>query len=92
MLRVEDPTDNQGHGWKQMTAEEIASLLYFAIRTLPKRVRSDLYGRDATKADEAARKVANALADRLKACAVFGSARPYEWRGVQLPFADQSRS
>lgn len=71
-----------------MAAEEIADLLYFTIRTLPKRVRSDLYGRDATKADEAARRVANALADRLKDCAVFGSERTYEWRGVQPPFAD----
>ena len=91
MLRVDDPTDNHGFGWRQMAAEEIADLLYFTIRTLPKRVRSDLYGRNAAKADEAARQVANALADRLKACAVFGSERTYEWRGVQPPFTDQSR-
>lgn len=88
MLRVDDPTDNHGLGWKQLEASEIAELLYFTIRTLPRSVRSDLYGRNPMKADEAARKVATALAERLKACAVFGTAKPYEWRGCQGPFTD----
>jgi hypothetical protein len=86
MLRVEDPTDNRGLGWKQLEAGEIADLLYFTIRTLPKSVRNDLYGRNPMKADEAARKVAAALAERLKTCAVFGQAKSYEWGGCQGPF------
>jgi hypothetical protein len=83
MLRVEDPTNNRGLGWKQLEAGEIAELLYFTIRTLPKSVRNDLYGRNPMKADEAARKVAKALADRLTGYPVFGAARPYEWRGLE---------
>jgi len=76
MLRVEDPTDNNGRGWREMTGEEIAQFLYFTVRTAPKHLRSDLNGRNPIKGDYAAKRIAEMLADRLKGYPVLGPARP----------------
>jgi len=74
-MRLDDPTDNGGRGWRRFTAEEIADLVYIAVRLIARGVRSDLADRDATKADEAARTVAKAVADRLAGYPTFGPAR-----------------
>lgn len=75
MLRVEDPTDNHGRGWREMTGHEIAELLYFTVRTAPKHLRYDLNGRNPIKGDYAARRIAEMLAERLRGYPVFGPAR-----------------
>ena len=50
--------------------------LHLAIRLIRRGVRNDLAGRDASKADDAARKLAEAVSERLKAYPTFGPARP----------------
>lgn len=82
MRRLDDPCDNHGRGWREMTEEEVASLVYIAIRLSTRGTRTGLAGKDAAKADEAAKTIANAVAARLKACAVFGPARPAEGPSV----------
>jgi hypothetical protein len=74
-MRVDDPGDNGGRGWRRLASDEVASLAYLAIRLASKGVRSDLAGRNASKADEAARKVAEAVSARLAAYPTFGPAR-----------------
>jgi hypothetical protein len=85
MLRVDDPDDNRGLGWRQLSAEEIADFLYFTVLKLPKSVVNDLKHVDTRKSGEAARRISAALADRLTPCAVFHAARSYEWRGLESP-------
>jgi hypothetical protein len=85
MLRVDDPDDNRGLGWRQMAAEEIAEFLYFTVLKLPKSAVNDLKHLDTRKSTQAARRISKALAERLAPCAVFKAARAYEWRGVQGP-------
>ena len=75
-MRLDDPSDNGGRGWRRLRWEEIADLAYMAIRLIRKGIRSDLSVRNAAKADEAARKVAEAVASRLAAYPVFGPSRP----------------
>src|SRR5215212_7931725 len=75
-VRLEDPSDNGGRGWRRLEAHEVTALAYLAIRLIRKRVRTDLAGRDASKADEAARRVAEAVSQRLAAYPVFGAQRP----------------
>ena len=74
-MRLDDPSDNGGRGWRRLTSEEIADLAYIAIRLVRRAVRTDLSARDATKADEAARKIAQAVSSRLTAYPIFGPAR-----------------
>jgi hypothetical protein len=75
-MRIDDPSDNGGRGWRRLERDEVVALVYLAIRLIRKGVRTDLAGRDATKADEAARKLAEAVSDRLAAYPTFGPARP----------------
>ena len=74
-MRIDDPFENGGRGWRQLTSEEVAALAYLAIRLASKGIRSDLAGRNASKADEAARKLSEAVAVRLAAYPTFGPAR-----------------
>lgn len=74
-MRVEDPTNNGGRGWRRLDTEEIATLAYLAIRLIGKGVRTDLAGRNAAKADEAARRLAEAVSGRLSAYPVFGPSK-----------------
>ena len=75
-MRLDDPSDNGGLGWRRLERQEVTALAYLAIRLIRKGVRTDLAGRDASKADEAARRVAEAVSDRLAAYPTFGPARP----------------
>ena len=59
-----------------MEADEVADLAYLAIRLISRGVRGDLAGRNAAKADEAARKLAQAVSRRLAAYPIFGPVRP----------------
>jgi len=63
-----------GRGWKRFTAEEIADLVYIALRLLARSLRSDLAARDPMKADKATRKAAEAVAARLEGYPTFGPA------------------
>ena len=54
-MRLVDPSDNGGRGWRRLEREEVAALAYLAIRLIRRSVRKDLAGREASKADEAAR-------------------------------------
>ena len=64
-MRIDDASDNGGRGWRRLDADEVASLAYLAIRLARKSLRTDLAGRDASKADEAARQLAEAVSSRL---------------------------
>jgi hypothetical protein len=75
-MRLDDPSDNGGRGWRRLAADEVAALAYIAIRLAGRRVRADLAGRNAGKADEAARKLSEAVSARLAAYPIFGPARP----------------
>jgi hypothetical protein len=74
-MRLDDPSNNGGRGWRRLASDEVADLAYLAIRLASKGVRSDLAGRNASKADEAARKLAEAISGRLQAYPTFGPAR-----------------
>src|SRR4051812_6827790 len=74
-VRLDDPSNNNGRGWKRLESEEVAALAYLAIRLVSRSVRMHLAGRDASKADEAARMLAEAVSRRLAAYPVFGPER-----------------
>lgn len=74
-VRLDDPSDNSGRGWRRLGSEEVAALAYLAIRLIRKGIRTDLAGQNAAKADEAARRLAEAVSERLAAYPVFGPAR-----------------
>lgn len=71
-MRIDDPLDNAGRGWRRLSADEVAELAYLAIRLSRPSVRKDLAGRNAAKADEAARWIAKAVSGRLRAYPTFG--------------------
>jgi hypothetical protein len=73
-MRLDDPSDNGGRGWRRLTSQEIADLAYIAIRLVRRAVRANLSARDAAQADEAARKLAEAVSSRLAAYLIFGPA------------------
>lgn len=75
-MRLDDLSDNGGRGWRRLEADEVAALAYIAIRLASRGTRVDLAGRDAAKADEAARKLSEAVSGRLAAYPTFGPARP----------------
>jgi hypothetical protein len=75
-MRIADPTDNNGRGWRRLEPHEVAALAYLAIRLIRKGVRVDLASRDASKADDAARTLADAVSRRLTPYRVFGPERP----------------
>lgn len=66
-MRIDDPSDNGGRGWRRLARDEVADLAYLAIRLASRGIRSDLAGRNAAKADEAARKLSEAVSARLAA-------------------------
>lgn len=74
-MRIDDPSDNGGRGWRRLASDEIADLAYLAIRLASRGVRSDLAGRNAAKADKAAKKLAEAVSARLATYPTFGPAR-----------------
>jgi len=74
-VRLDDPSDNGGRGWRRLTAEEVGDLAYIAIRLVRRAIRAELSARDAAKADEAARKLAQAVSSRLAAYPIFGPAK-----------------
>ena len=78
MLRLEDPTDNHGMGWRRLSGEELIGLLYIAIRLTRRGVRRDFHGVDASKADAAVKTIAKQVVERLRHYPVFGPARPAE--------------
>ena len=82
-MRLDDPSDNGGRGWRRLNAEEIAALAYLAIRLIGKGVRSDLAGRNAAKADDAARRLAEAVSERLAAYPVFGPSKAARGHSAQ---------
>ena len=75
MMRFDDPSDNGGRGWRRLAADEVADLAYIAIRLCRKAVRADLAGRNAAKADDAARALAQAVANRLRPYRTYGPGR-----------------
>jgi hypothetical protein len=75
MLRLNDPTDNRGLGWKRLTEAELADLLYIGLKLARRSHRRDLTDRNALKADAAAGAIAKQLADRLRHYPVFGPVR-----------------
>lgn len=76
MRRLDDPTDNNGRGWRELAGDEVAAIAYLAIRLCSRSVRANLTGRNAAKADEAAMILARTVADRLRAYPTFGPVRP----------------
>ena len=74
-MRIDDASDNGGRGWRRLDADEIANLAYLAIRLSRKSLRKDLVGRDAAKADAAAKGLAEAVSSRLRAYPTFGPCR-----------------
>ena len=83
-MRLDDPSNNGGRGWRRLEREEVVALAYLAIRLIRRGVRTDLAGRDASKADEAARRLAEAVSDRLAAYPTFGPARPADGHAAGL--------
>ena len=75
-MRLDDPKDNGGRGWRRLSLTEVADLAYIAIRLAARSIRSDLSAREAAKADEAARKLSQAISERLEAYPTFGPERP----------------
>ena len=90
-MRLEDPSDNDGRGWRRREREEVAALVYLAIRLIRRSVRNDLAGRDASKADEAARRLAEAVSDRFAAYPTFGPAKPAGGHSAGLGSTDADR-
>ena len=78
MLQLDDPTDNRGLGWARLTEEQLVSLLYIGLKLADRRYRRGLTERDATKADAAAKAIAELLAERLRHYPIFGPARASE--------------
>ncbi|GAA4751645.1 hypothetical protein GCM10023264_17980 [Sphingomonas daechungensis] len=91
-MRLDDPLDNGGRGWRRLEPEEVAALAYLAIRLIRRGVRNDLAGRDASKADEAARRLAEAVSERLRAYPTFGPARPVGGHSAGCGSRDADRS
>ena len=75
-MRIEDPSNNGGRGWRRLGPKEVADVAYIAIRLVSRGVRTNLSAREAAKADEAARKLAEAVSDRLAAYPTFGPDEP----------------
>ena len=75
-MRLDDPSNNGGRGWRRLESDEVAALAYIAIRLTIRGVKADLAGRNADSADKAARKLSEAVATRLAAYPTFGPARP----------------
>jgi hypothetical protein len=76
MLQLNDPTDNRGLGWVQLTEDQLVGLLYIGLKLARRSHRTGLTDRNATKADDAAKAIAKLLAERLRHYPVFGPARP----------------
>ena len=76
MLRIDDPTDNDGRGWKRLSEDELASLIYMSLRLTSKSVRPAYVDRNPAKVDEAVRMLARNVASRLKGYATFDPIRP----------------
>ena len=75
-MRLDDPSENGGRGWRRLESDEVAALAYIAIRLTIRGVKADLAGRNADSADKAARKLSEAVATRLAAYPTFGPAKP----------------
>lgn len=76
MLRLDDPSNNRGLGWKRLSEDELVDLFYIGLKLARRSHRAALTDRSAMKSDEAAKAIAKHLADRLKHYPVFGPARP----------------
>ena len=74
-MRLDDPSDNGGRGWRRLESDEVAALAYIAIRLAIRGVKADLMGRNADSADKAARKLSEAVSARLAAYPTFGPAK-----------------
>jgi hypothetical protein len=66
MLRLSDPTDNKGRGWRQLTDEELTGIIWMALRLTTRGTRSAFAGRNASASDEAVRAMAAAVWERLR--------------------------
>jgi hypothetical protein len=44
-MRLDDPSDNGGRGWRRLESDEVAALAYIAIRLAIRGVKADLAGR-----------------------------------------------
>lgn len=75
MLRLEDATDNDGRGWRQLTEDELASFIYMALRLAPKGVRNAYVDLNASKVAEAVRALSKLVAARLSHYPTFGPDR-----------------
>ena len=76
MLKLDDPTDNRGRGWKRLSEAELVDLIYIGLQLARRSARAALVDRNATKANDAAKAIAKQLADRLSHYPVFGPSRP----------------
>ena len=90
-MRLDDPSDNAGRGWRRLSLSEIADLAYMAIRLAKRSVRVDLAAREAAKADEASRKLADAVSRRLEAYPTFGPEKPAEGHSARCNADGQSK-
>lgn len=90
-MRLDDPSDNGGRGWRRLSADEVANLAYMAIRLASRSVRADLAGRNAAKADEAARKLSEALSSRLAAYPMFGPVKAAGHHSAQCGSMDNGK-
>lgn len=91
MHRLDDPTDNAGRGWRQLGPDEVADIAYFAIRLSARGMKVDLAGRNADKADAAAKALSKAVAARLRAYPTFGPARPSSSHSTAAPPRSEAR-
>jgi hypothetical protein len=76
VLRLHDPTDNDGLGWVRLTKGQLVDFLYIGLKLARRSHRRDFIDRNAIKSDAAAKAIATELADRLGHYPVFGPARP----------------
>jgi hypothetical protein len=81
-VRLEDPTDNNGLGWRLVTREELVHDLCIWLKVMPRWKRAGFGDRNALKSDEAARRMAEHIADRLKPYPMFTAARLPVYRGM----------
>jgi hypothetical protein len=76
MLRLEDPSDNNGRGWRRLAKAELVDLIYIGLKLARRCHRRDLAERNAVKADAAAKGLAEQIAEKLREYPVFGPAQP----------------
>lgn len=80
-MRLDDPTDNNGLGWRQLTRDELVHDLRIWLKVMPRWKCTDYKDRNPIKSDQAVRRMADDLADRLMHYPMFRAARLPVHRG-----------